>query len=433
MSDTIVEFARDIPVFAECDVLVIGGGSAGSTAAIAASRNGASTILVERYGFLGGTGAMVIDTIYGFFTPGKVERKIVGGIPDEVITGLKDHDVVIKRPNTYGSGSGLTYNLDILKIVWDKLTREAGVRVLHHAYFVDCLTEGGAARGALIGTPKGVVAIRAKTVIDASGDAHYAARMGAPFEDSGAMGIAQSLTTTFRMVNVDVERAKAFPKEKMWALMTELDSKYNLPRKEGSSHITPTPGVMATNMTRVGGVDATDIGQLSAAEAEGRWQSREYARFLIDNVPGYENAALSGVSTQIGVRETRRIKGDYWLTREDVLSARQFDDAIALCGAPIEEHHAGSDTRWEYVPDSGTYGIPYRCLLPQGIEGVLVAGRCLSASHDAHASVRSIGQCMAMGQAAGTAAALSVAQNLPPRQIDHKELRTRLAEKEVIL
>ena len=204
---------------------------------------------------------------------------------------------------------------------------------------------------------------------------------------------------------------------------------YDLPRKEGSSHITPLDHVMVTNMTRVAGVDPTDPADLAGAEREGRKQAFEYARFLHDQVPGYENAVLGGLSTQIGVRESRRVKGEYWLTKEDVLGARKFDDAVAQCGAPIEEHHAGGDTRWEYLPDGETYDIPFRCLVPQELEGVVVAGRCLSASHDAHASVRSIGQCLAMGQAAGLAAALA-GDNYDGdlRAVDTDMLRSRLID-----
>lgn len=428
-----LRYETDIPVIADCDVLVLGGGSAGSSAAIAAARKGARVILIERYGFLGGTGAMVLDTFYGFFTPGSVERKVVGGIPDRVIEGLTAHDAVIKRPNTYGAGAGYTYDPEILKIVWDNLVAEAGVRVLLHTYFIDLAMEGAAITSVIVGTPQGPRAINARSFVDASGDAHLASRAGAPFEDSGALGIAQSLTTTFKMINVDVPRATAFPKAEMWALMQSEHASYRLPRKEGSAHITPMAGVMVTNMTRVGGVDGTDVEALSAAEREGRAQALEYVRFLRDKIPGYEKAELGGLSIQIGVRETRRIQGAYWLTRDDVLSARKFPDAVARCGAPIEMHHAGGDTRWEYLPDGETFDIPFRALLPTGVSNLLVAGRCLSASHDAHASVRSIGQCLAMGQAAGTAAAIAVDARIPSSAVPIETLQNDLRQLGAVL
>ena len=422
-----LRYSASIPVLDSCDVLVVGGGSAGSAAATAAADAGAKVILVERYGFLGGTGAMVLDTFYGFFTP-KLERKVVGGIPDRVITGLQARDVLIKRPNTYGAGAGYTYDPETLKVVWDELVTEAGVHLLLHSYFVDVLQEGDQVTGALIGTKQGIKAVHARAVVDASGDADVVARAGGAFEDAGATGIAQSLTTTFKMINVNVEQAETFPKAELWQKIAEASAsgQYSLPRKEGSSHVTPFEGVMVTNMTRVSGVDPTDPAALSKAEQEGRKQAFEYARFLHDFIPGYERAVLGGLSTQIGVRESRRVKGEYWLERKDVLAARKFHDAVAKCGAPIEEHHAGGDTRWEYLPEGETYDIPYRCLVPQKLAGLVVAGRCLSASHDAHASVRSIGQCLAMGQAAGLAA--SLAEQGDVRGVSVDELRTRLVE-----
>lgn len=419
-----MNYMTDAPLLDTCDVLVIGGGSAGSSAAVTAARAGRKVILLERYGFLGGTGAAVLDTFYGFYTPGNVEKKVVGGIPDEVVAGLEKRKVLIKRPNTYGAGTGLTYDPETLKVVWDELVSQAGVKVLFHSYFVDVLKDAGKIKAVLIATKQGLRSIRSKMVIDASGDADVVARAGAPFEDAGALGIAQSLTTTFKVINVNIEKAKGFPKKDLWALM-QSSNDYHLPRKEGSAHITPFEGVMVTNMTRVAGVDATDPIALSQAEMEGRRQAIEYMRFLRDKVPGYEKAELGGLAINIGVRETRRIQGEYWITKEDVLQAKKFPDGIAKCGAPIEEHHAGGDTKWEYLPEGEMVDIPYRALLPKQLENVIVAGRCLSASHEAHASIRSIGQCLAMGQAAGLAAAMTK-ENL--RDVDMLELRSRLTE-----
>jgi len=232
------------------------------------------------------------------------------------------------------------------------------------------------------------------------------------------------------MINVDDERARAVKKDQLHRSMQEaIDSgEYNLPRREGSIHVTPIPGVWATNMTRIRNVDATDPVQLTQAEIDGRQQAFEYARFLRDKVPGYERAELTHLSHQIGVRESRRICGEYCLTKGDVLSAHKFEDAIASCGAPIEDHHAGGDTLWQYLPDGEVYNIPYRCLLPQKAEGLLVVGRCLSADHDAHASVRSMGQCMGMGQAAGLAAALALESGVMPGEVSIPQLQQRLRD-----
>jgi glycine/D-amino acid oxidase-like deaminating enzyme len=421
-------YSRAVRELWSSDVLVVGSGSAGATAAIAAAQAGASVTLIERYGFLGGTSTQVLDTFYGFYTPGKAARKVVGGVPDQVVAELQKHGVMLIRPNTYGAGNGITYDPEILKMVWETLALKAGVKILLHTFVVDALLEDDRVCGVVAVNKGGFVTLRAKAVIDASGDADVAACAGVPFEGPNEGGPVQSLTTTFKLINVDVDRAKQVKKDELHQLMqAAIDSgEYRLPRKEGSAHITPLAGVMATNMTRVGEIDATDPMQLTSAEIEGRRQTLEYFRFLRDKVPGYEHAALGGVSTQIGVRESRRIFGEYRLTRSDVINARKFDDAIAQCGAPIEEHHAGSDTRWEYLPDGETYDIPYRCLVPQKIDRLLVAGRCLSADHDAHASVRSMGQCMAMGQAAGIAAAIGTERSIGPREVPIGLLQDRL-------
>lgn len=227
---------------------------------------------------------------------------------------------------------------------------------------------------------------------------------------------------------MDVARAAGTAKNELWALMREAaaSGEYQLPRLEGSWHRTPFDGVVMVHMTRIPRVDATDPLALTNAELEGRRQVREYHRFLRDRVPGFERSVVVGTSPSIGVRESRRVIGEYQLTREDVLTARRFDDEIALCGAPIEDHGSGGDTEWRYVKDGGVYGIPYRCLLPNGVEGLLVAGRCFSATHDAHASARSMATCMAMGQAAGTAAAMAADGGITPREVRAEELRARL-------
>lgn len=280
----------------------------------------------------------------------------------------------------------------------------------------------------MVATKGGLRTIRPRCVVDCSGDADVAALAGADWEGPARGHEAQSVSTVFRVANVDAERAEAVPKRQLWELMREAagSGAYDLPRLEGSIHRTPHAGVMTALMTRVGNVDATDPEALTAAEIEGRRQCWEYFRFLRDRVPGYERAVLVSTSPAIGVRESRRVRGDHVLTIDDCLAARRFDDQIALCGAPVEEHHAGHDTRWLYLEEGAAYGIPYRCLLPAGVDGLLVAGRCFSATHDAHASARSMGTCMAMGQAAGTAAALAVAASTTPRALPVGRLLGRL-------
>jgi len=419
-----------LSLFDTADVVVVGAGSAGCTAAIAAARTGARTLLIERYGFLGGTSTMVLDTFYGFYLPGDDTRRVVGGIPWEIVERLRARGMVLERPSSYGAGQAVTYDPPTLQVVWEQAALEAGVRLRLHTFCVDVLMDDSRSRitGLVVAGKNGLGLITGRVFIDASGDADLCYRAGAPFQPAGEDGPAQSLTTTFRLGNVSEELAQQVKRADLVRLMQQanLSGEYQLPREEGSIHRTPLPGVVATNMTRVAYVDATDPAELTKAEVEGRKQALEYARFLRGRVAGYEQSYLINFSTQIGIRETRRVYGDYRLTREDVLAARSFPDAVAQCGAPIEDHHAGSDTRWEYLPPGQTYDIPYRCLLPRGVTNLLIAGRCLSATHDAHASVRSMGQCMAMGQAAGTAAALAEDGGVTPRDLRIEELQARL-------
>ena len=426
----------DARLIADVDVVVVGSGTAGSSAAIAAARGGAQVLLIEKQAFLGGISTAVLDTFYGFYTPGSRSLKIAGGIPDDVVSGLRDLGPVLERPNTYGAGTGVTYNSEHLKLVWERLAIEAGVRVLVHAFVQDTVVRDGRVEELLVATKAGLARVRGHVFVDASGDADLVHYAGFGYELAGAEAPAQTLTTTFRMVNVDIAARKSISTAEMHALMGEAadSGQYDLPRREGSDHITPVEGMIATVMTRLPSVErqdgklvnATDPELLAQAEMRGRRQAYEYARFLHDKVPGYENASLVALSSQIGVRETRRVYGDYRLTREDVLGARRFDDEVGLCGAPIEDHHPGADTKWQYLPDGEVVGIPYRTLVVRDSSNTLVAGRCFSATHDAHASVRSMAQTMSMGQAAGSAAALAAADGSEPREVDLAALRGRL-------
>ena len=410
------------------DVVVVGSGSAGSAAAISAARTGARTLLLDRLGFMGGTSTAVLDTFYAFYTPGDSPRRVVGGIGWEVVEALTDQGIAFERPNTYGAGTGVTYDQEALKLLWERLAEDAGVDLLLHTWATGVRVVEGRTDAIRVWNKGGERWIESAAVVDASGDADVCAMAGVRYDDARSTGQVQSLSTLFRLANVDVARATAVPKADLWARMGEAAAtgEYRLPRVEGSWHRTPHPGIVMIHMTRIPNVDATDPVALTRAELEGRRQVREYHRFLRDRVPGFEASVLVGTSPAIGVRESRRVHGDHRLTREDVLQGRRFDDEIALCGAPIEDHHAGGDTEWRYVGEGGVYGIPYRSLLPAGVEGLLVAGRCFSATHDAHASARSMATCMAMGQAAGTAAALAVTGGTVPRSVDAAALRERL-------
>lgn len=425
-------YNTDIQTLLKTDVLVIGGGSAGATAAIAAAQEGARVTLIERYGFMGGTSTAVLDTFCGFYVysaegPG---RKVVGGIPDRVLEALFARNKAIIRSSTYWrAGNVITYCPHTLKTVWDRLAQESGAKLLFHTCVIDTVIENGRVTGVIAASKGGLMQIDANLVIDASGDADVAFRAGVRCDIPQDQPV-QALTTTFRLANVDVERALQTSETALHQLMAQAieSGVYDLPRAGGGLYPTPLPGVIATNISRVSEVDPTDTEQLTQAEIEGRRQAMEYARFLCEQVPGYENAYLAGVSTQIGIRESRRIYGEYRLTRQDVLEARRFDDAIAQCGWPFEDHGVGDVTHLEYLSEGQTYDIPFRCLVPQQVDGLLVAGRCLSADHDAHASVRVMAQCMAMGQAAGIAAAIAVRRGIGVREVPIAQLQARLRD-----
>ena len=426
----------DIGEYGHFDVVVVGSGASGGPAAIAAARSGARTLLIEKLPFLGGTSTAVLDTFYGFYTPGDRALKVVGGVGDEVVAGLRSLGEVIERPNTYGAGTGLTYLAEHLKVAWETLVRESGSTVLLHAFVQAVEVADGKVTGLLVATKAGLQRVSAEVVVDASGDADICHQAEFGYEAAGTLDPAQTLTTTFRMANVDHTARATVGKDELHALMAAAaeSGEYDLPRREGSDHLTPIDGVIATVMTRVdhaGGNpprSAADPEVLTRAEMEGRRQALEYARFLVDRVPGYESASLVALSTQIGVRETRRVYGDYRLTREDVLTAQQFDDQIGLCGAPIEDHHGrgGTGTTWKYLQNGTAVGIPMRTLIVRDSVNVLAVGRCFSATHDAQASVRSMAQCMAMGHAAGVAAGLAVQSNSGLRDVPVSAIRDRL-------
>ncbi|MGI9665616.1 MAG: FAD-dependent oxidoreductase, partial [Acidimicrobiia bacterium] len=301
-----------VPLAGTYDVIVVGSGSAGSPAAIAAARAGARTLLIEKLPFLGGNSTAVLDTFYGFYTPGRESIKVVGGIGDDVVEGLESLGGVLRRPNTYGAGTGVTYLAEHLKIVWEQLVVESGVDVLLHAFLQEVAAVDGRVTEIVVATKAGPQRFRASVFVDASGDGDLCHHAGFGYELAGSISPAQTLTTTFRMVNVDHSLRATITKDGLHQLMAEAAAigDYNLPRREGSDHITPIDGMTATVMTRIDHVatvggetsNATDPSILTKAEIEGRQQALEYARFLVDKVPGYASAQLVALSTQVGLR-----------------------------------------------------------------------------------------------------------------------------------
>jgi hypothetical protein len=429
-----------IPLKAKTDILVIGAGSSGCVAALAAAESKEySVMLVERYGFPGGTSTQMLDTFYGFYTPG-TPKKIVGGLPVRVVDELAKTGDIFLRPNTYGAGTGVNYNPERLKNVWDKLITSAGIKYLLHTSLVDVTQQSNDSICCIFWNKGGFFQIEARRVIDASGDGDFSALAGYEVEIAGELEPAQSLTTTFRMCNIDEEAYKKAGGNKMLKerMSEAFDKKtYLLPRKEGSAHEMCQPRCISTVAVKVTGFHALDIEQLTLAEIEGRKQSFIYEEFFRKEVPGYQDSKIIGLSHQIGVRETRRVYGLHRLTKEECLSGQIPSDSVLLCGAPIEDHRKGADgkdeTHWEYIPNSGVYGVPYGTLVPKSSSLSWVIGRCFSATHDAHASCRSMAQTMSMGQAAGFAAVLSLKQDSGSGNMDVAALRAKLYEAGQIL
>ena len=430
-----------VPLAFATDVLIIGAGSAGCSAALAAKASGAEKVtLIDRAGFPGGISTQALDTFYGFFTPGDTPKKVAGGIGNRVVDALDAAGAVFLRPNTYGAGTGVNYNPERLKLVWDQLLSEAGVQTLLHTNLVDVVQEQGQVQSVVVVGKQGFIRIKARVFIDASGDADFCHFAGIDYETAGEHEPVQTMTTTFRMSNVDLDRYQQAGGKKMLMqkMAQAVEAKtHALPRKAGSIHPMNAEGCISTVAVRVAGYSGLDAAELTSAEQDGRRQAFIYEDFLRDCVPGFESSNIIGLSSSIGVRESRRVYGHYRLTREDCLSKAQFEDKVLLCGAPIEDHRESSsgedETHWAYVPDGGVYEVPFRCFLPRDTYQTLVCGRCFSATHDAHASCRSMAQTMAMGHACGSAAALSLKLKLELPELPIDQLQETLRNQGAVL
>ncbi|MEQ1954646.1 FAD-dependent oxidoreductase [Mesorhizobium yinganensis] len=267
-----------------------------------------------------------------------------------------------------------------------------------------------------------------------TGDADVCALAGASFELAGETGEAQALTTTFRLAGINLDAYKQIPKDRIRQLLRQAQagSEYDLPHDDGFIGTTFFQGGGQAITTRISGLNPTNPQDLTTAEILGRKQAYEYYRFYRDNVPGFQHSTLVAFSTQIGVREGRRVFGEYRLELSDVMEARKFSDVIAQSGSPVEEQ-GGLGVKWTHILNDGVYDIPLRCLIPRDLINVLVAGRCLSASYHAHASCRLLAQCMAMGEAAGTAAALCLEHGHNVRDLDVNKLQSVLIANGAIL
>ncbi|MBA2133874.1 FAD-dependent oxidoreductase [Capillibacterium thermochitinicola] len=405
------------------DIIVSGGGPGGIAAAVSAARQGKKVLLVERYGFLGGGAtAMLVNPFMTYFAG---QRQIVKGIFQEVVERLT-------RLGAFGNSrmpvTPWAFDAEMFKLVADQLCLENRVEVLFHASVVGAKKRGKEIKALVVATKEGLKKLTATLYIDATGDGDVAYFAGAKVEKGRRQdGLCQPMTLNFQVANVDLDKMPS--REEMTAKYraAKANGLINCPREDVLFFYTTNPGVVHFNQTRVLQCDGTRAADLSMAELEGRRQCWEFFQWLKAHVPGFEFAYLQKMAPQIGVRETRRVIGEYVLTEEDLMSARKFPDVVACGSYPVDIHNPqGEGTIMRYLPEGEWYDIPYRALLPLGIDNLLIAGRSISSTHEAHSSLRVMPIVFAIGQAAGTAAALSVAAGRPPRQLDYRLLQKEL-------
>jgi len=435
---TIEEPARQIPIYGEYEVAVLGGGPAGIAAAVAAARAGRRTLLVERYGFLGGMGtAAGVTNFCGLHANvhGEMHR-VVRGVASDLLARIDRLDGLNKPHLILGKIFAQAYDTAAYKIAADDLLAEHEVDILFHALGAGVAMQDETRVNALfVETKAGRQAIRADIFIDCSGDGDLAAWAGAPYEVGDSQGHMLYPSMMFRLNGIDPAKAgdawRTIPQ-----LMEQAEARgtHKFPRKAAIVRPQRSQIEWRVNFTQLKRDDGSAINglepdDLTRGEIDGRRQAVEAFQFL-RTVPGFENSYIVDLPPQLGIRETRRVVGRYQLSGEDVLGCASFDDSIGVNGWPMEVHVAG-DVIFKFppIPESRGYNeMPFRMLVPQGIDNLLIAGRCASMTHDGQSAARVSGACFAMGEAAGTAAALALSGNTPPRDIAIEKLQQALKQ-----
>ena len=422
------------------DVIVCGGGPAGVAAALSAARNGARTLLFEATGCLGGMATA--GNIPAFCPYANQGPALIRGIGLEILNKLA------QRGGT-GPGKGaeqldwVPIDAERLKALLDDLLIESGVALRFFTRASAVTVESGRVTTLETDSKSGRETWSASVWIDATGDGDVAAMAGAPFAKGDEQGRMQAATLCFTVVGVDMERADAFARERGCDTARPLhsfltDMKKTQLTHPGDGHVNfcqLRPGTLSFNYNHIYGADGTRPADLTRVMVEGRRMAAELVAFLRAQVPGCENAELARTAALPGVRETRRILGDYMLTGDDFDHARRHSDEIAVYGYPVDRHSVSLQAAQELkiteflarrLPAGAYYGIPYRCLLPRGLHNVLVAGRAISSDRAMNGSLRVMPACFATGEAAGLAAVMAGQGNSDTRAVDVAELRTRL-------
>ncbi|HHY10819.1 MAG TPA: FAD-dependent oxidoreductase [Firmicutes bacterium] len=442
------------------DVIVAGGGPSGVTAAIAAARQGMKTLLIERYGFLGGMGTAALVGPWMTFHD-RQGSQVIRGIPEEIVQrlimmgGSPGH-----VPDTTGYVATVTpFDAELLKLAYLDLCLESGVTLLFHTWVIDTKVRGSKVRGVEIVNKSGRSTLFADVVIDATGDGDVAVFAGAEYE-MGRAGdnLTQPMSLMFVLGDVDLSKVKTYMQDHPEEFYEDTKFSYlkdashlsvngfysKLKKAQERQEIdldrnmvlffqTARPDQITVNMTRAVRASGVDPWQSTEAEILLRRQMRQLLEFFKNHIPGFENTYIVASGPQAGVRESRRIIGDYVLTAADITAGVEFADRVLRNAYPIDIHDPDGVGVETIDIEAGSYTIPYRCFLPKGIEGLLVVGRCISCTHETLAAVRTQPSVMAMGQAAGTAAALAVKNGCGPRAIDIAELQDLLKEASVNL
>ncbi len=436
--DSIREPGRDLPVRGEYDVVVLGGGPAGIAAAASAAALGRRTLMVERYGFLGGMGtAAGVTTFCGLHANVHGEhRQVVHGIADELLERIDRLGGLNKPHVSFGKIQAQAYDTAAYKCAADDLLLGHGTEILFHALGAGVVMDPeDTIRALIVETKSGRAAVIGRIFVDCSGDGDLAAWAGAPYERGDGHGGMLYPTMMFRLNGVDPAAAG-----EAWttipARMDEAEQRgVKFPRKGAIVRPQKNPIEWRVNVTQMkkpdgSALDGTNADELTAGEIEGRRQVMQFFEFLKREAPGFANSYVVDTPPQLGIRETRRITGPYQLSDEDVLTCADFSDTIGVNGWPIEAHMAGRvEWKWPPIPESrGFCQMPYRMILPQKVKNLLVAGRCASMTHEGQSAARVSGACFVMGQAAASAAHLALAGNSALAEIPVEALQ-RLLEK----